>query len=90
MVRIEQGELLLAVGPVLGVVDIEHDPPGHGGELSQNNSTITAIMRLSATVPGRFSSRVMVGWKQRSGPVSGRRPAASLKSGSRPSAAGLA
>jgi hypothetical protein len=32
VMRIEQGELLLAVGPVLGVVDIEHDAPGYGIE----------------------------------------------------------
>jgi len=32
MVRIEQGELLLAVGTVLGVVDIEHDPSRHLAE----------------------------------------------------------
>jgi hypothetical protein len=29
MVGVEQRQLLLAVHPVLGVVDVEHDPPGH-------------------------------------------------------------
>jgi hypothetical protein len=29
MMRVEHGKLLLAVGPVLGVVDVEHDAPGH-------------------------------------------------------------
>ena len=29
VVRVEQRELLPAVGPVLGVVDVEHDAPGH-------------------------------------------------------------
>jgi len=32
VMRVEQGELLLAVGPVLGVVDVEHDATGHGIE----------------------------------------------------------
>jgi hypothetical protein len=51
-------------------------------KLSQNNSTIAAIMRLSATGPGGFSSRVMVGCEHRSAAVSGRRPTAILKAAS--------
>jgi len=73
---------LLPVGAVLGVVDVEHDASGTCSKLSQNNSTIAAIMRLSAAGPGRFSSRVMVGWEHRSAPVSGSRPTAILKAGS--------
>ena len=33
---------------------------GTSSKLSQNSSTIAAIMRLSATGPGRFSSRLIV------------------------------
>ena len=29
VVRVEQGKLLPAVGPILGVIDVEHDAPGH-------------------------------------------------------------
>src|SRR3954462_13636136 len=38
---------------------------GTCSKLSQNNSTIAAIMRLSATGPGRFSSRLMLGCEHR-------------------------
>ena len=51
-------------------------------KLSQNSVIIAAIMRLSATSPGRFSNRVMVGWEHRSPPLSGRRPTAILNTGS--------
>ena len=51
VVRIEERELLAAVNPVLGVVDIEQDAPRYGSKLSQNNSIIAAIMRLSAVAP---------------------------------------
>ena len=32
VVGVEQRELLAAVDPVLGIVDVQHDPPGHLGE----------------------------------------------------------
>ena len=64
--RIEERELLAAVNPVLGVVDIEQDAPrGTCSKLSQNNSIIAAIMRLSAVALGRFSSRLIVGCERR-------------------------
>jgi hypothetical protein len=67
----KQRELLVAVDPVLGVVDVEHPRvrlrrpegrlrPGTSAKLSQNSSIIAAIIRLSALGPGRFSSRLMV------------------------------
>ena len=43
-------------------------------KLSQNTSTIAAIMRLSAVGPGRFSSRLIVGCEHRSSPLSGKPP----------------
>src|SRR5438105_1097586 len=52
---------------------------GTCSKLSQNNSTIAAIMRLSPTGPGRFSSRLMLGCEHRSSPLSGSRPTAILK-----------
>src|SRR3954471_15777200 len=55
---------------------------GTCSKLSQNNSTIAAIMRLSATGPGRFSSRLMLGCEHRSSPLSGSRPTAILNAGS--------
>src|SRR5712691_1170005 len=55
---------------------------GTCSKLSQNTSTIAAIIRLSATRPGRFSSRLMVGCEHRSAPLSGSRPTAILKAGS--------
>ena len=55
---------------------------GTCSKLAQNSSTIAAIIRLSAVVPGRFSSRLMVGCEHRSAPVSGSRPTASLNAGS--------
>src|SRR3954469_5645854 len=55
---------------------------GTCSKLSQNNSTIAAIMRLSATGPGRFSSRLMLGCEHRSAPLSGSRPTAILNAGS--------
>jgi hypothetical protein len=55
---------------------------GTSVKLSQNSSIMAAIIRLSATVPGRFSSRHMVGCEHRSAPLSGSRPIASLKAGS--------
>ena len=36
---------------------------GTSVKLSQNSSTIAAIMRMSAVAPGRFSSPHMVGWE---------------------------
>src|SRR5947209_18888955 len=55
---------------------------GTSSKLSQNRSTIAAIIRLSAVGPGRFSRRLMVGCEHRSSPVSGKRPTAILKAGS--------
>jgi hypothetical protein len=55
---------------------------GTAAKLSQNRSTIAAIMRLSAVGPGRFSSRLMVGCEHRSSPLSGSRPTAILNAGS--------
>jgi hypothetical protein len=78
--RVPQRELLAVVNPVLGVVD--RSRRGTWSKLSQNNSTIAAIMRLSAVGPGRFSSRLMVGCEHRSWPLSGSRPTAILKAGS--------
>ena len=80
--RIEERELLAAVNAVLGVVDIEQDAPGYCSKLSQNNSIIAAIMRLSAVALGKFSSRLIVGCEHRSSPLSGNRPTAILKAGS--------
>src|SRR6266852_544566 len=59
---------------------------GTCSKLSQNNSTIAAIIRLSAVEPGRFSSRLMVGCEHRSAPLSGSRPTAILNAGSELSA----
>jgi len=45
------------MNPVFGIVDVEQDAPWHlieGSKLPQNNSTIAAIMRLSAVAPARF------------------------------------
>jgi hypothetical protein len=39
-------------------------------------------MRKQSLPEGAFSSREIVGWLARSGPVSGKRPNASFKSGS--------
>ena len=86
VVGVEERELLAAMGPVLGVVDVEHDPARHLSKLSQNSSTMAAIIRLSAVALGRFSSRHMVGCEHRSGPLSGGRPTAILKAGSARSA----
>src|SRR6266536_2366570 len=55
---------------------------GTSSKLSQNTSTIAAIMRFSATAPGRFSSRLMVGCEHRSAPLLGSLPTAILKAGS--------
>jgi hypothetical protein len=55
---------------------------GTSAKLSQNRSTIAAIMRFSAVAPGRFSSRLIVGCEHRSSPLSGSRPTAILKAGS--------
>jgi len=68
-VGVEEGELLAAVNPILRVVDVEQRSAvgralsrrGTWAKLSQNSSTMAAIMRFSAKVPGRFSSREMVG-----------------------------
>ena len=54
---------------------------GTCAKLSQNSSTIAAIMRMSALVVGRFSNRHMVGCEHRSGPLSGGRPTAILNAG---------
>src|SRR5712691_13291402 len=59
---------------------------GTCSKLSQNTSTIAAIIRLSAVEPGRFSSRLMVGCEHRSAPLSGSRPTAILNAGSELSA----
>ena len=83
VVGVEQRELLAAVDPVLGVVDVEHDArAAPRSKLSQNSSTMAAIIRLSAVTVGRFSSRHMVGCEHRSGPLSGARPTAILNAGS--------
>ncbi len=55
---------------------------GTSVKLSQNSSTIAAIIRLSAVAVGRFSSRHMVGCEHRSAPLSGGRPRAILNAGS--------
>ena len=87
VVGVEQRELLAAVDPVLGVVDVEHDPAAAPrSKLSQNSSTMAAIIRLSAVTVGRFSSRHMVGCEHRSVPLSGARPTAILNAGSARSA----
>jgi hypothetical protein len=78
---VPQRQLLAAVDRILGVVDVEQDAPTWS-KLSQNNSTIAAIMRLSAVALGRFSSRLMVGCEHKSSPLSGIRPTAILKAGS--------
>jgi hypothetical protein len=51
-------------------------------KLSQNRSTIAAIIRISAIGPRRFSNRLMVGCEHNSAPPSGNRPTAILKAGS--------
>ena len=43
VVGVEQGELLVAVDPVLGIVDVEHDPPRHLTAKLSQNSSIMAI-----------------------------------------------
>ena len=48
----------------------------------QKRSTRAAVMRPTSLLDGAFSSRLMVGWEQRSRPLSGARPTASLNSGS--------
>ena len=78
----EQRQLLAAVNPIFGIVDVEHDRRGTSSKLSQNSSTIAAIIRFSAIGPGRFASRHMVGWEHKSAPRSGSRPTAILKAGS--------
>ena len=55
---------------------------GTSAKLSQNSSTMAAIIRLSAVAVGRFSSRHMVGCEHRSAPLSGSRPTAILNAGS--------
>src|SRR3954471_6781930 len=59
---------------------------GTCSKLSQNSSTMAAIIRLSAVTVGRFSSRHMVGCEHRVLPLSGARPSAILKAGSARSA----
>jgi hypothetical protein len=48
-------------------------------KVSQNNSTIAATIRSSATAPGGFSSRLMVGCEQRPAPLLGNRPRSSAR-----------
>ena len=55
---------------------------GTCSKLSQNSSTMAAIIRLSAVTVGRFSSRHMVGCEHRAFPLSGARPTAILNAGS--------
>ena len=72
VVGVEQREFLATVDAVRGVVDVEHDrASAPRSKLSQNSSTMAAIMRLSAVAVGRFSSRHIVGCEHRSGPLSG-------------------
>ena len=52
------------------------------GKEWQKMSTSAAVMRATSIREGAFSSRLMVGWEQRSRPLSGARPTASLNSGS--------
>ncbi len=69
----EQGQLLAAVHPV--------DPICEAKPASR--PARRAIMRLSVVFVGRFSRRHIVGCEQSSAPVSGRRPTAILKAGSK-------
>ena len=52
------------------------------GKERQKISTRAAVMRATSLREGAFSRRLMVGWEQRSRPLSGARPTASLKRGS--------
>ena len=56
------------------------------GKERQKMSTRAAVMRATSTRDGAFSSRLMLGCEQRSRPLSGARPTASLNSGSSRSA----
>ena len=51
------------------------------GKERQKISTRAAVMRATSLREGAFSRRLMVGWEQRSRPLSGARPTASLKRG---------
>src|SRR5688500_10232200 len=61
VVGMEERELLATVHPDLLSSMSSTIRRGTCSKLSQNSSTMAAIMRLSAVVPGRFSSRDMVG-----------------------------
>ena len=55
---------------------------GGTAKLRQKRSTSAAVIRATSSREGAFSRRLMVGWEQRSRPLSGARPTASLKRGS--------
>ena len=82
VVRIEERELLAAVNPVLGVVDIEQDAPGYLLEAVAEQLNHCRHHALERGRAGRFSSRLMVGCEHRSSPLSGNRPTAILNAGS--------
>ena len=55
---------------------------GGAGKERQKVSTSAAVMRATSMRDGAFSRRLMVGCEQRSRPLSGARPEASLNRGS--------
>src|SRR3712207_8394802 len=46
VVGVEERELLAAVGPVLGVVDVEHDAPRHLGRSEEHTSELQSRQYL--------------------------------------------
>ena len=70
----ERAELLAAVYPGLGVVDVQQDAPRHRFEAVAEQLDHCRHHALSAVALGRFSSRLIVGCEHRSSPLSGNRP----------------
>ena len=80
---VEQRQLLLAVHRVAGVVDVERDRRGRAREGAAEDIDQGSRHARHLAARGRVSpDGSMVGWEQRSRPLSGARPTASLKRGS--------
>ncbi len=77
---VEQRQLLVAVHRVAGVVDVARDRRRRGREGAAED--VDQGTRPTSLSEGAFSNRLMVGREQRSRPLSGARPTASLNSGS--------
>ena len=82
IVRVEQRGWLMPVHHIERVIDVQRDSRA-ADALAHHRSTIAYPSRISARRSGAFSSRDSVGCEARSASLSGNRPQASLKAGSR-------